>query len=334
MNIQEKVSLADFTTFKIGGPARFFCTVSNDEDLISAISFAKEKKLPFFVLGGGSNILIADSGFPGLVIKNEYRGIEIDGEEVKAAAGELWDEFVDKTVSVGLRGLENLSAIPGTVGAAPVQNISAYGQEIAGTFKSARVFDTKKMKFVDFSRKDCKFAYRDSIFKHKKGRYVITHVTFKLSRRAPLNLEYKDVREYFESRSIKSPTLEDVRQAVIDIRWGKLPDWKLWGTAGSFFKNPSITPRKYKKLKSLYPGMPGFEDGKKVKVQLAWILDNICNAKAVSVGQVGTYEKHALVIVAKQGATAKEVVELSQKLMKQVKEKTGIDVEAEVEWVN
>jgi UDP-N-acetylmuramate dehydrogenase len=336
MKIQENISLAQFTTFNIGGPARYFCTVNSDEDLVKAITFAKEKKLKFFILGGGSNILISDSGFNGLVIKNEYSGIEINDTIIKAGAGELWDEFVEKTVSLGLNGVENLSAIPGSVGAAPVQNIGAYGEEVARAVQLVRVFDVKKMMFLELSKKECKFSYRDSIFKQKKGRYIITHVTFKLERGGRLIADYRDVHDYFEKKGVINPTLEEVRQAVINIRWGKLPDWKLWGTGGSFFKNPVITLKKYERLKKQYPELPGFlqSDKKKVKVSLGWILDKVCNAKGLTIGHAGTYAKQALVLVAKPGATAKEVVDLSHELMKRVKDKTGIDIEAEVEWVN
>ncbi len=359
MNIQENIKLAEYTTFKIGGPARFFCSVTNEDDVREAVAFAKKRKIPFFILGGGSNLLISDNGFPGLVIKMDNRGIKEEGIKnvgketpaagghyiISAAAGEAWDDFVEWTVSHGYSGLENLSAIPGTVGAAPVQNLGAYGAEAKQFISSVRAFDTRKMAFVDLSNKDCKFAYRDSMFKHRKGRYVVTRVDFKLKKDSTVNIGYKDLKNYFDDRgsmandkdlpAAHSPTPADVRKAVIDIRWKKLPDWKLWGTAGSFFKNPVVSKLKYSMLKKRYPNLPGFpEPWGRAKIPLGWVLDNICHAKGVMKGGVGTYEKQALVLIAKPGASAMEIVELTKDLMKRVKEATGITIEAEVEWVN
>jgi UDP-N-acetylmuramate dehydrogenase len=335
MKILEHVILAPYTTFKIGGPADFFCSVTTEDKVHEAVEFAREKKIPFFVIGGGSNLLISDTGFPGLVILNELKGITLKGDIVSAAAGESWDGFVEHTVSKGFSGLENLSSIPGTVGASPVQNLGAYGVTTGQFIHSVRAFDTKDMKFVDLSNADCIFEYRDSMFKHEKGRYVVTRVDFKLEKGGKANIDYKDLREYFSAKKTDTPTSQEVRDAVISIRANKLPDWKLWGTAGSFFKNPVVSAEKYVELKNKYPDLPGFpESNGKVKLALAWILDHICNAKGMMNGNVGTYEKQALVFVAKSGATAAEVVELAQELMKRVKDATGITIEGEVEWVN
>jgi len=335
MKISEHVILAPYTTFKIGGPADFFCSVTSEDDVCEAVEFAKKKKIPFFVIGGGSNILISDKGFPGLVILNEMKGIAIEGDVISAAAGEFWDGFVEYTVSKGFSGLENLSSIPGTVGASAVQNLGAYGVTSGQLIYSVRALDTQTMKFVELSNVDCSFEYRDSMFKHEKGRYVITGVDFKLEKGGKVNIEYKDLKEYFAAKKINAPTPREVREAVISIRANKLPDWKLWGTAGSFFKNPVVSAEKYAALKEKYPDLPGFPEADgKVKLALAWILDNICHAKGMMNGNVGTYEKQALVFVAKPGATAAEVVELAQELMKRVKDATGVTIEGEVEWVN
>ncbi len=337
MKILENIPLAEYTTFKIGGPARYFCIVKNDKDLLMAVKFAKEKKLRFMVLGGGSNLLISDAGYDGLVIKNEYMGVRFIGKRVIAAAGEMWDELIETTLTHGLSGLENLSAIPGTVGAAPVQNLGAYGVDASEKIVSVRVLDCSFMKWKKLSKADCKFDYRDSMFKHHKGRYIVTEVEFELSDKGEVNIGYKDIRDYFDQKGITKATPAEVRQAVIDARWGKLPDWKMWGTAGSFFKNPMISLHDFNELKKKYPELPGFaeaNDKNRVKVSLAWILDKVCHAKDVAVGKASIYEKHALVFIARPGATADEVVKLSHKLMLLVKEKTGIDIEAEVEWVN
>jgi UDP-N-acetylmuramate dehydrogenase len=343
MQFLENISLAEYTTFKIGGRARFFCAVKSEEDLVEAVKFAKKKKLPILVLGGGSNVLISDDGFKGLTIKMEIMGLGMTGgpgadpsEEasISACAGELWDSLVERSVHWGFYGLENLSAIPGTVGAAPIQNIGAYGAEAAQTIEGVRVLDTKIMEFVVFSKEDCRFAYRDSIFKHERGRYIVTSVYFKLSKNGVLHTDYKDVTEYLFARKITQPTLQDLRQAIVEIRANKLPDWNKWGTAGSFFKNPSIPAAQYEDLKKQYPDLPGYpEDDGNVKVSLGWILDKVCDARGLTFGNVGTYGKQALVLVSKPGAKAKDVVALSQELMKRVKDKTGITIEAEVEWV-
>jgi UDP-N-acetylmuramate dehydrogenase len=309
--------------------------VKTEAELVESVQYAKKEHLRLFILGGGSNVLISDRGFDGLVVKMGLEGIEYNGDEVSVAAGENWDNFVEETVSKGLYGLENLSAIPGTVGATPVQNIGAYGAEVANAITSVRALDTTTMNFVELSRGQCQFAYRDSLFKHEKGRYVITRVNFKLSPEGKVNTTYREVCEYLKKKNISNPAPIDIRNAVIDIRWNKLPDWKLWGTAGSFFKNPIISAEHYGRLVSQYPGLPGFpESDGKMKVSLGWILDHICNVKGLCVGHVCTYEKQALVLVATPGATSEEVVELSQKLMDCVKEKTGIEIEGEVEWVN
>lgn len=341
MRIQQNVILAPYTTFKIGGPAKFFCIAKKEEDIVKAVRFAKDNKIRLFILGEGSNVLIADRGFPGLVIKIEIKGLkkELSADGKKAlltiGAGEMWDEIVEYSVNEGLYGIENLSAIPGTVGAAPVQNIGAYGADISSVIYKVRAYDTKKLSFVELSKEQCKFEYRDSIFKKSNGRYIITTVTLALALRGKVDITYKELKEYLQKKAKNTPTLSDVREAVVAIRWNKLPDWKLWGTAGSFFKNPIISRSHFKRLSIKYPEAIGFEepDGK-IKVSLGWILDKVCGMKGVCVGNVCTYEKQALVLVTKPGATAEEVVGMAKNLMKTVKNKTGIEIEGEVQWVN
>ncbi len=339
MTIEQNKSLKEFTTFRIGGNAQFFCSVKNENELAEALTFSKEKKLPFFILGGGSNILISDKSFAGLVIKMEMKGTEFIPDEngnmrVTVAAGENWDDIVGKCVKKGFYGLETLSLIPGTVGAAPVQNIGAYGAEVKDTIDVVRAFDVTAGKFVTVSNVDCHFEYRDSIFKKNPGKWIITSVTFILKTAAQPVTEYKDVKDYFSKKGIEKPTLEEVREAVIFIRTNKLPDVTKIGTAGSFFKNPFVSHAKAHELKALYPDMPLFPvDDKQVKVPLGWILDHICDYKGISKGNVGTYKNQALVLVNNGNATAEEIKSFAQELIDVVKEKTGVDVEPEVQYV-
>lgn len=338
MVIQKNIQLKDFTTFRIGGPARFFCLVTNEDELIEAISFSKKNKIPFFILGGGSNILVSDEGFQGLVIKMEMKGITYsengDIVSVTANAGENWDMFVEETVSKGLYGLENLSLIPGTVGATPVQNIGAYGSEVKDTIESVHVLDVLKDEYKDLSNCECKFSYRNSLFKEDSRRYVVLSVTFNLNKKGKLNMGYKDVQEHFTFKKIEEPTLKQMREAVIEIRRRKLPDVKDYGTAGSFFKNVIVSTTKAQELISKYPEMIVHPvNDKKVKIPIAWVLDNLCGFRGVKKGNVGTYKNQALVIINTGNATAAEIIALAQKMVDGVYEKTGIEIEPEVEYV-
>ncbi len=332
MTFAENILLKDFTTFRVGGPARFFCAVQNEKELVEAITFSKKEKIPFFILGGGSNILVSDEGFPGLVIKMEIKGMDFLGEKVTVSAGEDWDFFVDECVKRNLFGLENLSFIPGTVGAAPVQNIGAYGTEAKDVIDIVRVYDTKEERFIDFSNIDCHFAYRDSIFKKEGGRFIITSVVFILKAEGEVNILYRDLKEFFKEK--ENPSLGEVRNAVIEIRKRKLPDVKEIGSAGSFFKNPILPVAQAYELKAKYPDLPLYPvNDELIKVSLAWILDHVCGYKGVRIGNVGTYKNQALVLVNEGDATAREVKKVAEKMMEEVKEKTGIEIEPEVQYI-
>lgn len=338
MVIQKNIQLKDFTTFRIGGPARFFCLVKNEDELIEAISFSKKNKIPFFILGGGSNILVSDEGFQGIVIKMEIGGVTYSGDDdevmVTASAGENWDKFVEETVGKELYGLENLSLIPGTVGATPVQNIGAYGSEVKDTIESVHVLDVLKDEYKDLSNSECKFSYRNSLFKEDPKRYVVLSVTFRLNKKGKLNMGYKDVQEHFTFKKIKEPTLKQMREAIIEIRRRKLPDVKDYGTAGSFFKNVIVSTLKAQELIAKYPDMIVHPvNDKKVKIPIAWVLDNLCGFRGVKKGNVGTYKNQALVIINTGNATAAEIIALAQKMVDGVYEKTGIEIEPEVEYV-
>lgn len=363
MKIQENVLLAPYTTFRIGGAARFFVHAQNVADVEAAVAFAKEgqdeeKHLPIFILGGGSNILVSDNGFSGLVIKNELPGIvedEITDVELAknnvriiVSAGEDWDKFVKYTVEEkGLYGLENLSSIPGTVGASPVQNIGAYGVEAKNTIEWVEVYNPATKKVEKLSNIDCRFGYRDSIFKHERKSNIILRVAFLLQKKGNISIEYKDLKNYFANHAGELFPHE-VRDAVIKIRTEKFPDLSKFGTAGSFFKNAVIPRADYRTLLKKYPSAPAFlvdssrmiQDPSQekiedlaVKVPTAWILDKVCGFKGVRRGEVGVFANQALVLVNFGSGTAEEVKKMAEEMIFCARQKTGITIHPEVEFV-
>jgi UDP-N-acetylmuramate dehydrogenase len=349
VTISENVLLNTYTTFRIGGPARFFVVVKNILDLTDALVFAQQKGLPIFVLGGGSNIVMSDNGFDGLVIKNEITGItfqeKADNPDVPenttlviAGAGEEWDAFVGTTVEKNLFGLETLSLIPGTVGAAPVQNIGAYGTEVKTTVRFVEAMHKETGELCTFTNAQCDFSYRNSFFKTPEGKkYVITRVGFILKHHDKPNISYRDIQKYIEEHKLAEVdiTLQKVRDIVIDIRTNKLPSVKDYGTAGSFFKNPIIPKAEYEALLQQYPMMPHYPAGEElVKIPAAWILDNVCGFKGYREGDVGVYKNQALVLVNYGNATEKDVKNLAEKMIACVKEKTNINLEREVEYIS
>lgn len=340
MIIEENFPLKNLNTFKIGGSARYFCVAENLEDLKKAVRFAYKHSISFFVIGGGSNTLISDGGYKGLVIKNSIKGVSFEEQKdgttlVSAGAGENWDDLVQKTVEKELTGLENLSGIPGTVGGAPVQNIGAYGVEVGSSILSVETFNSETMVVEILSVKQCFFGYRDSIFKNPFGKsHIITKVVFSLKKNGKTNIIYRDLKEYFEKKGIKEPSVKEAREAVLLIRLGKFPDLNETGTAGSFFKNPIVSEEFFKKLSKKFLDMPFFPAGEgKIKIPLAWILDKVCNFKGKCFGSVCFYEKQPLVLVNTGGAKAKDIMEVSEKIIALVKEKTGIEIEREVQFL-
>ncbi len=330
---KQREPLAPYTTFGIGGPAEYFATVRTAEELRARIKDAHEHLLPVTILGGGSNVLVSDSGVAGAVIRIEIDGItatdEGDSVLITAGAGEVFDDLVAYTVAHGYWGIENLSAIPGTVGATPVQNVGAYGIEIGEYIESVEVIDLRDFSMRTLTRDECAFGYRDSVFKHEAGEsYVVTQVTIRLSQTAAPQLAYKDLAARFAE---SEPTQAEIREAVIDIRSKKFPNWEVTGTAGSFFKNPIIPDAQYRELLNRYPELPGFlqVDGS-VKVPLGWILDKVLSLRGTRVGNVGAYEGQALVIVNYGNATAAEVEIFAANVAHNVYEDTGIKIEWEV----
>lgn len=332
----ENVALKEFTTMKTGGTARYFFVAKNVEDIKEAIVFAKEKNLPVVILGGGSNTIAPDEGFSGVVIKIKILGVVFEKEKnnvvkVTAGAGVEWDTLVKESVDIGLYGLENLSSIPGTVGASPVQNIGAYGAEVKDTVSQVEVFDIDNILIKKIPNKECLFGYRDSLFKSKRGKsLVVLNVVFELNEKGELDTKYKDVEKFFRENNI-TLTLKTLRSAIIEIRASKLPDIKKVGTAGSFFKNPVVSEKTMEKLLKKYSNISYFATSdNQFKLSAAWLLDKVGGWNGVCVGDVCVYKQQPLVLVNLGNATTKEILLLADKIQKNIKQKTGVELELEV----
>ncbi|MFA5644013.1 MAG: UDP-N-acetylmuramate dehydrogenase [Patescibacteria group bacterium] len=335
LEILENIKLSDYTTFKIGGLAKFFVVVKNEEELITALSWANKKGEAIFILGGGSNILLSDQGFSGLVIKNEIKGIEIISENekevvVRSFSGEIWSKLVYFTIENNLYGLENTFYIPGTVGASPMQNIGAYGVEIKDVFYNLGALNLKTGEKKHFDLRECQFGYRDSVFKNElKGKYFILWVEFKLSRSGKLNLNYPDVQRVLAERGIKEPSLRELTEIIREIRDSKLPNPAVIANAGSFFKNPIISAEHFEVLKEKFPDIKSFPDERGIKIPAGWLIEQ-CGFKGKKFGPVGVYEKQALIIVNHGGAKQADVLNLVGEIKREVKNNFSIDLEEEV----
>ena len=332
--IQSSYSLKSLNSFGIAVKAKLFVEIESVADL--SLLFASDivKQEQFLILGGGSNMLFTQD-YDGLVIKMAIRGIEVDkkGESifVTAGAGEVWNDLVGYCVSHGYAGLENLTLIPGTVGASPIQNIGAYGVEIKDVLESCTALEIATGEVSTFSNQECEFAYRDSLFKsRKRGQYIITSVTYKLSTVQKLVTHYGAINEELERRNITAPTIADVSEVVAAIRVGKLPDPKTIGNAGSFFKNPIITQQQFQRLIGAFPDIPNYPaTADKVKLAAGWLIEQ-CGFKGMVEGRTGTWKDQALVLVNHGDATGAEVYRFSEKIINVVHKKFGIRLEREV----
>jgi UDP-N-acetylmuramate dehydrogenase len=350
MQLQENIPLAPLTTFRLGGPARFFVEAQSAGDVQQAATFAQSKNLPLFVLGGGSNLVVADNGWPGLVLKVAILGIEQrlghndEGKTIfDAGAGEPWDRFVSQAVMAQCAGVECLSGIPGSVGGTPVQNVGAYGQEVAQTIESVEVFDLKDGQVRELCPEACGFHYRSSLFNtSERGRFVILRVAYALTPGGEPHLAYADLQRHFEGRETR-PNLAETREAVrhIRARKGMLivagdPDSQ---SAGSFFKNPVLSESQYADLerrasaKGLtlpsYPGLTAQSLENSRKVSAAWLVEKSGFARGYGFGHVGISSKHALAIVNRGEATAAEVLALKDQIQHRVEEIWGVHLEPE-----
>lgn len=346
ITIQENVPLAPLTTLKVGGAARFFTEASTETEIIEAVSWAKGANLPLFVLGGGSNLVISDAGFQGLVLKIATRGIteiaEKDCTGLAVEAGENWDDFVAFCVARDFHGVECLSGIPGTVGAAPVQNIGAYGQEVSTTVSRVKCFDlqtgeTLYLRNGKDGRFECGFAYRKSIFNTlQKNRYIILAVEFCFPQSAISQIIYKDLKNYFGD---KKPNLREIRRAVLEIRKAKSmvidendPNSR---SAGSFFKNPIVSVKEYEKINANFGGnVPFFRvDGESVKIPAAWLIEQSGFYKGFFLGNAAISEKHALAIINKGNAETSEIIALKEAIQAEVEKKFAIPLQTEPEFI-
>jgi UDP-N-acetylmuramate dehydrogenase len=339
--LKEQVRLAPFTTFGVGGPARFFAEVSSPEAMASGIDWARTRNLPFFILGGGSNIIVADTGFPGLVLKNVIGAVEtsVEGDQVTVAAGAGvdWDQLVAQCVDQGWAGIECLSGIPGSVGATPIQNVGAYGQEVAESLISVSAIDTQTLEPVLMAARECGFAYRTSRFKtHDSKRFAITGCTYRLAPNGRPKVRYMELQLRLTGAGIKEPTLADVREAVLSIRRAKAMVIDLADldsrSVGSFFVNPVVALAEFERIKGhasrrgINPEeIPSFAAGAgRVKLPAAWLIEHSGFERGSSYGNVGISRKHALAIVNRGGGLAREVVELAGRIKIRVRDTFGV----------
>jgi len=330
--IKNNVSLKPYNTFGIDVNAKRFLEINNPVELTEVQKIAD--MYPVLILGGGSNILFTRD-YEGIVIKNNLKGIELVRETetevwVKAASGEIWHELVLYCISKNYGGIENLSLIPGTVGAAPIQNIGAYGAELKDVFDSLEALNLDDLSLTTFNSKECRFGYRDSIFKQEtKGQYLITSVTIRLHKFPQINTSYGAIQAVLDQKGISHPTIADVSAVVCEIRNSKLPNPAIIGNAGSFFKNPEIPENEYLALKDKYPGMPGYKTHHGIKIPAGWLIES-CGWKGKRIGNTGSHKDQALVLVNYGNASGEEVKALASEIIASVKSKFGVTLQTEV----
>jgi UDP-N-acetylmuramate dehydrogenase len=331
--IEQDKNLKPFNTFGISVKADHFACFSSTEELKTLLTEFKDK--PLLILGGGSNVLFTQD-FHGIVLRNEIRGFEVPEETddhviVKAGAGEVWHEFVMRCIEKGFTGIENLSLIPGSVGASPMQNIGAYGVEIKDVFDHLEAYHIPTGEVHTFRKEDCAFGYRESVFKNKvKGQYVILSVAFRLSKKPSINKSYGAIESELEKMGVTEPTIRDISNAVIAIRSSKLPDPKVIGNAGSFFKNPVVEAEVAERILNNYPEAPVYpaENGKK-KLAAGWLIEK-AGWKGKTLDNYGVHKLQALVLVNYGGATGKQVYDLSTEIIRDIETKFGVTLEREV----
>ena len=348
MDFQQNISLKEFNSFRLDATARYFSRFSSQQEMQEILEYVNKQHPELnkpIVLGGGSNVLLLNN-INGLVIKNEIRGITLVHEDdeyvyVKAGAGENWHEFVQYCIGRNWGGLENLSLIPGTVGASPIQNIGAYGVELQEVFWSLEAFHIKFMTPVIFTAADCRFGYRNSAFKNKyKDEYIITSVSFRLKKHPVFHTSYGAIQQELEAMGVTHLSIRAISDAVIRIRSSKLPDPNKIGNAGSFFKNPEVFASKFEEIKKQYPGIVSYElPGGMVKLAAAWLIENCGPSEGISwkgyrIGDAGVHEKQALVLVNYGNAKGEEILSLSENIIYSVQDKFAVSLEREVNIIS
>ena len=338
MEIRKDYSLLPHNTFGMDVKASLFIEYTSVEELKDILRQYSLQDGTWLHIGGGSNLLFT-ADYPGIILHSAIKGVEVISEDadeviVRAGAGEVWDDFVAYTVERGWYGAENLSLIPGEVGASAVQNIGAYGMEAKDLIVKVETVEVATGDVRVFNNEECGYAYRESVFKHSlKGQYIVTKVSYRLSKTPSFHLDYGNVRAELEKRGCEL-TLSNVRQTIIDIREAKLPDPKVQGNAGSFFMNPIVPRAQFESLLAVYPQMPHYEvDAERVKVPAAWMIDQ-CGWKGKRLGNAGVHDKQALVLVNVGGATGEEVIRLSEAIQKSVFDKFGISISPEVNFIS
>lgn len=344
MILEENFDLTPFNTFAVPSKAKYGTLIENEDDISLLFNRSEFKNNQRLFLGGGSNILFTRD-FDGIVILNKLKGIEIIKEDegyvwVRSMGGEVWQDLVLFAVLHGYWGIENLSLIPGTVGAAPMQNIGAYGVELKETLESVETYDIETGEKKVFKNSECYFGYRDSIFKSKvKGRYFISAIVLKLAKHPCPNISYRTLAQYITDNKVTDLSVENISNAVIAIRKSKLPDPKILGNAGSFFKNIFIDEEELREVQQIYPDIPYFREGDQVKIPAGWLIENCGPAesetswKGLRVGNVGMYEKQSLVLVNYGGATGAEIFAFANMVIKSVEQKFGLKLTPEVNFV-
>lgn len=335
MNIHENYSLKKLNTFGIDAYGRYFTELSSLSEIQEILSEQAFINTPKLILGGGSNLLFTKN-FDGIILKNDLKGIEIIKEDadhyyIKAGAGVVWHDLVMHCIANNYAGLENLSLIPGKVGASPMQNIGAYGVEIKDHFYELEAIHIADKTIRTFNNADCKFGYRESVFKHDlKNKYIITSVTYKLPKKPVLNTSYGAIEKELEHMGVKELSIQAISKAVCNIRSSKLPNPAEIGNAGSFFKNPEVVRAKYEFLKTQFPAIVGYDlDNGNVKLAAGWLIEQ-CGWKGQTFGDAGVHKLQALVLVNYNNAKGNEIYELSQKILDSVKSKFGVLLEREV----
>lgn len=337
VSVSKNQNLAAFNTMGIAARAKYFAVAQSTEDLQQILKHPDFIKSRHLILGGGSNLLFTED-YDGFIVHNQIKGREVINETsenilLKAGAGENWHELVMYCVENGWGGVENLSLIPGSVGAAPIQNIGAYGVELDEVFVELEAMDIETGSLRRFRKNECRFGYRDSIFKHElKGKFVITSVTLGLQRNHKVNTSYRALSDKLEEKNIFNPGVKEVSDAVIEIRQSKLPDPAQIGNSGSFFKNPIITKNEFLKLKEQFAEVPSYPSGSKVKIPAAWLIDQ-CGWKGKRIGDAGVHKMQALVLVNYGKATGEEIQALAEKIQHSVKERFGVELAPEVNVV-